>query len=97
MNRDFKYNLRHSEAVELARRERAQASMVARNCLTMNDLLAIIKKMPSNFEVSDMMDILGVSKNRAYHLIRVMRNAGLVGCKKRYRPHSGRMLLTTKT
>jgi len=93
-SRELTHYLRHSEAVKLAGQERSQASRITRNCLNAEDIRLITASMPVDFEVRDVMSSFEGSKNRAYHLIRVMRSQGLVVCKRSYRPHHGRMILT---
>jgi len=93
-NRKLTFNLKHTEAVQLARKERAQAALKARNTLTEAGLRDMVTRLPADFDSEDVMTVFSVDKFRANYLIRRMRREGLVACKKRYRLHHGRMILT---
>ena len=82
------FYLTHEEAILLARQERAEASAVARNCLTRSDLRSMVTHLPRVFSVQDVAVALAVPKQRARYIISLMRRDGLVLTELHYHSHT---------
>jgi hypothetical protein len=88
VHREWNFRLTHEEATRLASRERAEASVVARNCLRRSDLPTMVMKLPRVFGVQDVALAFDVPKRRARYMINLMRRDGLVLAELRHNSHT---------
>lgn len=86
--KEWNFHVTHKEAIRLAGLERAEASATARNCLKPSDLRTMVMKLPFVFRVQDVMLALGVPKQRASYLVKLMRCEGFVAGELRYHSHT---------
>ncbi len=88
VGRELNFYLTHEGAILLARHERAEASAVARNCLTRSGLRRMVMDLPRVLCVQDVAVALAMSKQRTRYIISLMRRDGLVLAELRYRSHT---------
>ncbi len=76
--REWNRVLTHAEANAFAKKERSEAAMAARNCMTKSDRSQMVLKLPPIFDVKDAANMMGVNTQRARYVISLMRRDGLI-------------------